>query len=131
MIRLVDVTQHYGVRPVLRQVSLDIETGDLVSVLGPNGMGKTTMLAVMLGAGSAFSTPDRYQGEWVQVTDDRPAHLQEAKGPTISDVLAAAVSGPVERVVCARSYHVATQDYDGDLINERSLEFVARISGAG
>ncbi len=49
----------------------------------------TTMLAVMLGAGSAFSTPDRYQGEWVQVTDDRPAHLQEVKGPTISDVLAA------------------------------------------
>ena len=49
MIRLVDVTQHYGVRPVLRQVSLQIETGDLVSVLGPNGMGKTTMLAVMAG----------------------------------------------------------------------------------
>lgn len=48
-----------------------------------------------------------------------------------SDVLAAGVSGPVERVTCARSYHVATQDYDRDLINERSLEFVARISGAG
>jgi carboxylesterase len=45
-----------------------------------------------------------------------------------SDVLAAAVSGPVERVSCDRSYHVATQDYDRDLINERSLEFVARHS---
>jgi carboxylesterase len=45
-----------------------------------------------------------------------------------SDVLAAAVSGPVERVSCDRSYHVATQDYDRDLINERSLDFVARHS---
>ena len=49
MIRLVDVTQHYGVRPVLRHINLEIATGDLVSVLGPNGMGKTTMLGVMAG----------------------------------------------------------------------------------
>lgn len=46
--------------------------------------------------------------------------------PSDSDVLAEAVSGPVERVSCDRSYHVATQDYDKDLIVERSLEFVAR-----
>lgn len=49
MIRLVDVTQHYGVRPVLRQINLQIETGDLVTVVGPNGMGKTTLLGVMAG----------------------------------------------------------------------------------
>jgi len=49
MIRLVDVTQHYGVRPVLRNLSLEIHTGDLVSILGPNGMGKTTLLGVMAG----------------------------------------------------------------------------------
>ena len=29
MIRVVDVTQHYGVRPVLRQVSLEVQTGEL------------------------------------------------------------------------------------------------------
>lgn len=48
--------------------------------------------------------------------------------PTDSDVLAEAVQGPVERVVCERSFHVATQDFDRDLIIERSLEFVARWS---
>ncbi len=47
--------------------------------------------------------------------------------PTDSDVLAEAVSGPVERVTLERSYHVATIDYDRDLIIERSLEFVARV----
>jgi len=49
--------------------------------------------------------------------------------PSDSDILAEAVSGPVERVSCERSFHVATQDYDKDLIIERSLEFVDRITG--
>jgi carboxylesterase len=47
--------------------------------------------------------------------------------PADSDVLAGAVSGPVERVVLERSYHVATIDYDRDLIIERSLGFLAHL----
>lgn len=49
MIRAVDLTQHYSVRPVLRGVSLDVEQGEMVTILGPNGMGKTTLLGVMAG----------------------------------------------------------------------------------
>jgi ABC-type multidrug transport system ATPase subunit len=49
MIQLVDVTQHYGVRPVLQGLNLRIEQGEIVVVLGPNGMGKTTLLGVMGG----------------------------------------------------------------------------------
>ena len=49
MIRVVDVTQHYGIRPVLRKVSMEVPKGELVTVLGPNGMGKTTLLGVMAG----------------------------------------------------------------------------------
>jgi carboxylesterase len=48
--------------------------------------------------------------------------------PSDSDYLASQVSGPVERVSCDRSYHVATIDYDRDMIIERSLEFVQRVT---
>jgi ABC-type multidrug transport system ATPase subunit len=49
VIELHDVTQHYGVRPVLRNVNFRVERGEIVVVLGPNGMGKSTLLGVMAG----------------------------------------------------------------------------------
>jgi carboxylesterase len=48
--------------------------------------------------------------------------------PTGSDLLAARVAGPVERVLCERSYHVATLDYDGPEINTRSVEFATKVT---
>ncbi|MCO5318773.1 MAG: alpha/beta fold hydrolase [Microthrixaceae bacterium] len=49
--------------------------------------------------------------------------------PENSDRLAAAVSGPVERLELHRSYHVATVDYDRDILERRCVEFVDRLSG--
>jgi ABC-type multidrug transport system ATPase subunit len=49
MIRVVDVTHHYGVRPILKNISFEVQTGEVVVVVGPNGMGKTTLLGVMAG----------------------------------------------------------------------------------
>jgi carboxylesterase len=48
--------------------------------------------------------------------------------PAQSDFLAAAVRGPVERVSLARSYHVATLDFDRDLIADTTVEFVTKIA---
>ena len=48
--------------------------------------------------------------------------------PSAADHLAGALGGPVERVSLDRSYHVATLDYDKELIQERSVEFVRRIT---
>lgn len=48
--------------------------------------------------------------------------------PEDSDALAAAYGGPVERVSLERSYHVATQDYDKDVIFSKSVEFARRVT---
>jgi len=48
--------------------------------------------------------------------------------PSNADYLAEQVGSRVERVVLERSYHVATVDYDRELIQERALEFVGRVA---
>lgn len=50
--------------------------------------------------------------------------------PANSDFLAETVSGPVERVTCERSYHVATLDWDRELIEERTAEFATKLAAA-
>lgn len=50
--------------------------------------------------------------------------------PENSDHLASLVSGPVERITLERSYHVATLDYDRDLIRERTVEFARKVTAA-
>jgi ABC-type cobalamin/Fe3+-siderophores transport system ATPase subunit len=49
MIDLVNITLHYSVKPVLRNLSLRVESGELVGVTGANGTGKSTLLQVASG----------------------------------------------------------------------------------
>jgi carboxylesterase len=48
--------------------------------------------------------------------------------PESSDHILASLGGPAEKLVLTRSYHVATIDYDKDLINERAVEFARRVT---
>lgn len=49
ILRLEDVWVHYNGTPALEGVTLYIEQGDFVGIIGPNGGGKTTLLKVVLG----------------------------------------------------------------------------------
>jgi zinc/manganese transport system ATP-binding protein len=49
VVELDRATIHIGDRAVLKNVSLAIEAGEFIGVLGPNGSGKTTLMRAMLG----------------------------------------------------------------------------------
>jgi ABC-type cobalamin/Fe3+-siderophores transport system ATPase subunit len=49
MINVVDVSHHYGVRPILSHINFTVPKGQLVVVMGPNGVGKSTLLGAVAG----------------------------------------------------------------------------------
>lgn len=50
--------------------------------------------------------------------------------PAQSDYLAEHYGGPVERILLDDSYHVATLDHDRELIEQRAVEFGARVTSS-
>jgi branched-chain amino acid transport system ATP-binding protein len=49
MLQLIDVTASYGATEVLHQVNLEVKQGELITLIGSNGAGKTTALRVISG----------------------------------------------------------------------------------
>ena len=49
MLELERISVHYGKRPVLREVSLELAEGEVVALVGANAAGKTTTLRAIMG----------------------------------------------------------------------------------
>jgi len=102
--------------------------GDVADPEGREKAYDATPLAPMLSLAAAA---DEFRDELgkvacpVLIMTSAQDHVVE---PRNSDLLADGVVGPVERVALERSYHVATLDYDKDLINERAVEFARRVT---
>src|SRR5919112_88968 len=76
-LRTIQLTKSYGGRTVVRGVSIDVSSGEIVGLLGPNGAGKTTTFSMTVG----LTAPDsgRVILDEQDVTDD-PMYVRARKG---------------------------------------------------
>lgn len=49
MLKIRDMSVHYGMIQAVKQVSFDVQEGEIVSLIGANGAGKTTILRTISG----------------------------------------------------------------------------------
>jgi putative ABC transport system ATP-binding protein len=71
VIRLESVGKSYAAQPVLRDVSLSVEAGELLSLVGRSGSGKSTLLHIMGGLDRRYSGKASVLGHDLHALDDR------------------------------------------------------------
>jgi urea transport system ATP-binding protein len=76
ILKMVGLHANYDATPILRGINLEIAGGEIVAVIGRNGVGKTTMMRCMIGLLPAVSGTIRYAGRDVtEFSADRRARL--------------------------------------------------------
>ena len=63
MLKVENLNVHYGVIHALKDVNIEVEEGQIVSLIGSNGAGKTTLLRTISGLIKASSGSVLYLGE--------------------------------------------------------------------
>jgi len=87
LVQVEDLSVRYGARTALSRVSLRIEPSEIVTIVGPNGSGKTSLLRAIIGAIKPF------QGRVVQASSlkigyvPQKLHIDETLPITVSRFL--------------------------------------------
>ena len=71
MLEVKNVSSGYGDVQVLRGVSLEVQEGEIVSIVGANGAGKTTLIRTIMGTLPLTQGEIRFRGERI---DGLPPH---------------------------------------------------------
>ena len=74
LISVKDLCKNFDDVPVLKNISFDIEEGDLVSIIGPSGCGKSTLLRCLNGLDFLDSGSVSIAGVTVECQPNKPHH---------------------------------------------------------
>jgi branched-chain amino acid transport system ATP-binding protein len=69
ILSLTDIDVSYGRTPILREVSFDVDDGAVVSLIGRNGVGKTTLMKTVIGLLSPTAGTIMFEDEDVTTMD--------------------------------------------------------------
>ena len=72
-IEIKNLSFSYGDRPILQDISFSVDKGEFLSILGPNGVGKTTLFRCILGLLSGYAGQVLVDG-----TDTKTWNVREA-----------------------------------------------------
>ena len=78
VLQVTDLRAGYGSTPVLTGVNLEVGEGEVVALMGRNGMGKTTLLRTLMGLLPARGGSIRWKGG--QEISKLPTHLRARLG---------------------------------------------------
>jgi len=80
LIEIENVYKSYGQLEVLRDVSLNVETGEIIAIIGRSGSGKSTLLRCINGLEPIQSGTIRFDGEQVNALDTNLRQLRQKVG---------------------------------------------------
>ena len=80
MLKVENLESGYGPMQVLWQPSLEVKKGSITSLLGPNGVGKSTLLRTVLGSVQPWAGKITYEG--MEITQ-QPTHKKVDLGITL------------------------------------------------
>ena len=73
MLEIANIHTYYGESHILQGISLHVDEGECVALLGPNGMGKTTTLRTIMGLTPARRGAVKFKGQ--EITHLRPFQI--------------------------------------------------------
>lgn len=77
LLKVNDLQVHYGAVQALRGISLEVHTGEIVTIIGGNGAGKSTLMKALSGLEPASSGSMVFDGQDITRL---PGHLRVARG---------------------------------------------------
>ncbi|MCI6811852.1 MAG: ABC transporter ATP-binding protein [Lachnospiraceae bacterium] len=139
MIEVIELCADYGKNPVLNKVSMELETGKITAIIGPNGCGKSTLLKTLVRIHHHSRGEIRINGTPIETLSSielarHVAYLPQNKRPPDISVLKMVLHGRFAYLNYPRRYRkqdieIAKQALAWAGMEEKENEAVTRLSG--